>query len=83
MSEFKTIEVKQSVLESKDRQADEAEDHPDEDDEEGLKGGEEEGDEEDEILVSRSNLPALEYTGMNHGDYKLHIQVIARPMRFI
>ena len=35
-----------------------------------------EGDEEDEILVSRSALPALEYTGMNHGDYKLHIQVL-------
>ncbi len=35
-----------------------------------------EGDEEDEILVPRSELPVLEYTGMNHGDYTLHIQVL-------
>jgi signal transduction histidine kinase/FixJ family two-component response regulator/HPt (histidine-containing phosphotransfer) domain-containing protein len=34
------------------------------------------GDEEDEILVKRSKLPVIEYTGMNHGDYTLHVQVL-------
>ncbi|WP_051689332.1 hybrid sensor histidine kinase/response regulator [Butyrivibrio sp. AE2032] len=35
-----------------------------------------EGDEQDQILVSRSAIPQLEYTGMKHGDYKLHVQVL-------
>lgn len=34
-----------------------------------------EGDEEDQITVARSSLPPLEYIGMNHGNYTLHIQV--------
>ena len=36
-----------------------------------------EGDEKDAILVSKSKLTALEYTGMDHGTYNLHIQVLA------
>ncbi len=36
-----------------------------------------EGDEKDEILVPKSKTTALEYTGMNHGTYILHIQVLA------
>ncbi len=36
-----------------------------------------EGDEDDAIFVPRSKIPVLEYTGMKHGNYKLHLQVLA------
>jgi signal transduction histidine kinase/ligand-binding sensor domain-containing protein/CheY-like chemotaxis protein/HPt (histidine-containing phosphotransfer) domain-containing protein len=36
-----------------------------------------EGNEDDAALVTRSNLTAMEYTGMKHGNYNLHIQVLA------
>lgn len=35
-----------------------------------------EGDEDDGILTSKSNIPPLEYTGMKHGNYILHVQVM-------
>ncbi len=35
-----------------------------------------EGEEKDEILEARSKLPALEYTGMSHGNHVLHVQVL-------
>ncbi len=40
-----------------------------------------EGDEDDQLLVHRSEIPDLEYTGMKHGDYKLHIEVLDRNKR--
>ena len=36
-----------------------------------------EGNEDDGILVSKSALSTLEYTGMKHGTYNLHVQVLA------
>ncbi len=36
-----------------------------------------EGDKTDDILVAKSELPTLEYTGMKHGNYNLRVQVLA------
>ena len=36
-----------------------------------------EGSDDEGITVQRSDLSALEYTGLKYGDYKLHIQVIS------
>lgn len=40
-----------------------------------------EGDEEDELVVPRSQLQDLEYTGMSSGNYTLHIQVLDHTRR--
>lgn len=36
-----------------------------------------EGDEEDAIITPKSKLASLEYTGMNQGEYTLHVRVLA------
>ena len=36
-----------------------------------------EGQEDDAIFVPKSRMPVLEYTGMKHGTYRLHLQVLA------
>ncbi len=35
-----------------------------------------EGADKDEIIVTRNEIPIVEYTGMPHGDYTLHVQVL-------
>ncbi|WP_051212925.1 two-component regulator propeller domain-containing protein [Butyrivibrio fibrisolvens] len=40
-----------------------------------------EGQENDEILVPKREIPPIEYTGMPHGNYTLHVQVLDNATR--